>query len=51
MQGNPAVLLSIARTLQPPAKWDSTKVSLDIGPLESPDDLDRARRRVAGALH
>jgi hypothetical protein len=50
LEGNPAVLLMIARTLQPPAKYDSTRVELDLGPLDTLDDIDRARRRLAEAV-
>lgn len=50
LEGNPAVLLTIARTIQPPAKYDSTRIELDIGPIDSVDDIDRARRRLAEAV-
>lgn len=50
LEGNPAVLLTICRTLQPPAKYDSTKIELDIGPIDNLEDIDRARRRLAEAV-
>jgi hypothetical protein len=50
LEGNPQILMTIARTLQPPAKYDSTKVELDIGPIQTLEDIDRARRRLAEAV-
>ena len=50
MDGNTAALLTVARSIVPPARFDSTRIKLDVGQLETPDDIDRARRRLAEAV-
>ena len=47
--GNVPAMLVVARTIVPPAKFDNSKINLDVGALETAADLDRARRRLAAA--
>ena len=50
MDGSVPALLTVARSVVPPARFDSTMISLDVGRLETPQDVDAARRRLAEAV-
>lgn len=50
LDGDGVALLTIARTLQLPARYDATRVKLEVGAIENLADVDAARRRVAEAV-
>src|SRR5688500_14027146 len=50
LQGEVSCLLTVARSIVPPAKYDSTKIKLDVGAIETLADVDAARRKAAAAV-
>lgn len=47
MDGSVPALLTVARSVVPPAKFDETFVDLKIGEIKTAEDIDRARSRLA----
>jgi hypothetical protein len=48
--GDVNALLAVVRSVVPPARYDSVKIRLDIGALDTLADVDAARRKVAMAV-